>query len=273
MRSLCSAVLLSLGLGCFICLTTALPVAAQKHYVDMLYMTNAAGSQIIRADLDGALGLNLGNPGGFGNDLEGLAFDHVNRQIYLTSSVNDRIIRCDLGGKYPVNLGNPGGFLDQPMCVALDPVNNHMYISSWSNDRLVRVDLDGANPVNIGNPGALLNGPRGIALDLANGHMYVVSALNNRIVRTDLDGNNPVNLGNPDEVTIAQVAQEVIDLTGGGSTIVYRPLPEDDPKVRRPDIRRARDVLGWEPQVDRRVGLQRTVEDFREALGRTSVVS
>jgi len=76
----------------------------------------------------------------------------------------------------------------------------------------------------------------------------------------------PVNLGNADEVTILQVAEEVIELTQSRSQIAYQPLPPDDPKLRRPDITRAREVLGWQPAIDRRIGFPRTVEDFREIL-------
>ncbi len=76
----------------------------------------------------------------------------------------------------------------------------------------------------------------------------------------------PVNLGNSDEVTVRQVADEVIELTSSRSQIEFRPLPEDDPKLRRPDITRAREVLGWQPTIDRRTGLARTIEDFRQVL-------
>jgi dTDP-glucose 4,6-dehydratase len=78
----------------------------------------------------------------------------------------------------------------------------------------------------------------------------------------------PVNVGNPDEVTLLQVAKEVIELTGSKSQLVYRPLPPGDPKVRRPDITRARDLLGWSPSVSRIVGFQRTIDDFRRRLAR-----
>ncbi|MBN1345543.1 MAG: SDR family oxidoreductase [Phycisphaerae bacterium] len=88
------------------------------------------------------------------------------------------------------------------------------------------------------------------------------------LVRLALESDfvEPVNLGNPDEVTIRQVAEEVIELTGSGSKIDYRPLPEDDPKLRQPDITRAREILGWSPTVDRRTGFLRTIEDFRQVL-------
>jgi dTDP-glucose 4,6-dehydratase len=82
-----------------------------------------------------------------------------------------------------------------------------------------------------------------------------------RLLTTDF--HDPVNLGNPHEVTILDFAREIIALTGSRSTIVHKPLPEDDPKVRRPDISRARGLLGWEPQVDRHEGMHRTLEHFR----------
>jgi len=73
----------------------------------------------------------------------------------------------------------------------------------------------------------------------------------------------PVNLGNPSEITLRQFAEEVIALTGTKQKIVYRPLPEDDPKQRRPDITRAREILGWEPKVERKEGLRITYEYFK----------
>jgi len=74
----------------------------------------------------------------------------------------------------------------------------------------------------------------------------------------------PVNIGNPTEITILEAAREVIELCGSRSTIEFRDLPENDPKVRRPDITRAKEVLGWEPAVDRRDGFARTIEYFKE---------
>ena len=76
----------------------------------------------------------------------------------------------------------------------------------------------------------------------------------------------PVNIGNPDEVTLLQVAREVLELTGSRSPLEYRPLPPGDPKVRRPDITRARDLLGWAPTVSRLVGFERTIADFKRRL-------
>jgi len=74
----------------------------------------------------------------------------------------------------------------------------------------------------------------------------------------------PVNVGNPDEITIREFAEEVVALTGSASPITYEPLPADDPKVRQPDISKARAVLGWEPKVPRAEGLKRTLDYFRE---------
>ena len=73
----------------------------------------------------------------------------------------------------------------------------------------------------------------------------------------------PVNVGNPSEITLQQFAEEVIKLTGTKQKIVYRPLPVDDPKQRRPDITKAREILGWEPKVERKEGLKATYEYFR----------
>ncbi len=88
-----------------------------------------------------------------------------------------------------------------------------------------------------------------------------------RLLRTDF--HEPVNLGNPNEVTILEFAQEILKLAQSKSQIVYKPLPEDDPKVRRPDISRARKLLGWEPKVDRHEGLQRTMKYFHEKITST----
>src|SRR3979490_2559229 len=75
--------------------------------------------------------------------------------------------------------------------------------------------------------------------------------------------NDPVNIGNPGEMTIKQIAETIIRMTGSKSQIVYRPLPTDDPKQRRPDITRARTLLGWEPKVQLEEGLVKTIEYFR----------
>ena len=80
------------------------------------------------------------------------------------------------------------------------------------------------------------------------------------------DFHEPVNLGNPREMTIKQFADKIIHITGTKSTIEYKPLPEDDPKVRQPDISRAKKVLGWEPRVSFEEGITRTIKYFRESL-------
>jgi len=79
----------------------------------------------------------------------------------------------------------------------------------------------------------------------------------------EADTHDPVNLGNPHEITIEQIARTIIDLVGSTSRIVYRPLPVDDPRQRRPDITRARTLLGWEPEVGLEDGLRRTIDYFR----------
>jgi dTDP-glucose 4,6-dehydratase len=86
-----------------------------------------------------------------------------------------------------------------------------------------------------------------------------------RLMTSDL--NDPVNIGNPHEMTIEEIARTIIRMTGSTSTLVYRPLPTDDPKVRQPDITKARTLLGWEPKVDLQQGLTRTIEYFRKKLG------
>ncbi len=77
------------------------------------------------------------------------------------------------------------------------------------------------------------------------------------------DWTDPMNLGNPAEMTVLEFAREIVRITGGGSEIVFEPLPEDDPKVRQPDITLARKVLGWEPRVSLEEGLARTIQYFQ----------
>jgi len=78
------------------------------------------------------------------------------------------------------------------------------------------------------------------------------------------DYSSPVNIGNPDEITISQFAEEIIKLTGTTQQVIYKDLPVDDPKQRRPDISKAREILGWEPKVDREEGLKRTFAYFKK---------
>ena len=76
----------------------------------------------------------------------------------------------------------------------------------------------------------------------------------------------PINIGNPNEMSILELAKEIIELTGSLSKIVFKKLPVDDPKVRRPDITRARRILGWEPKVTRSDGLRRTLSYFKSKI-------
>jgi UDP-glucuronate decarboxylase len=102
--------------------------------------------------------------------------------------------------------------------------------------------------------------------DLIEGFIRLMAAPN--------DVSGPINLGNPHEFTIAELAELVIDLTGAKSKVVYRPLPVDDPMQRCPDISKARALLGWEPKVPLREGLQLTIAYFDALLrGKTSPAS
>jgi dTDP-glucose 4,6-dehydratase len=92
---------------------------------------------------------------------------------------------------------------------------------------------------------------------------YVTDLVDGVIRLMESNINDPVNIGNPQEMTIEEIARMIIKLSGSKSNLVYRPLPEDDPKVRQPDITRARTLLGWEPKVGLEEGLTRTLEYFR----------
>lgn len=80
------------------------------------------------------------------------------------------------------------------------------------------------------------------------------------------DYHKPVNIGNPVEITLQDFAEEVVALVGNNVKIVYEPLPQDDPKQRKPDITKAKEILGWEPLVDRKEGLRRTLEYFKQHI-------
>jgi dTDP-glucose 4,6-dehydratase len=80
------------------------------------------------------------------------------------------------------------------------------------------------------------------------------------------DYHMPVNIGNPVEITLKEFAEEVVALVGNDVKIVYEPLPQDDPKQRKPDITKAKQILGWEPKVDRKEGLRRTLEYFKQHI-------
>jgi UDP-glucuronate decarboxylase len=91
-----------------------------------------------------------------------------------------------------------------------------------------------------------------------------------RLMGTPADFTGPVNLGNPGEFTMKQLAEEVIRLTNSASTLVYRPLPADDPRQRKPDIALARKVLGWAPSIQLEEGLRRTIAYFAPFAGASS---
>jgi dTDP-glucose 4,6-dehydratase len=80
------------------------------------------------------------------------------------------------------------------------------------------------------------------------------------------DVHEPTNIGNPHELTVMEIARKVIDLTGSSSKIIHEPLPQDDPKVRRPDITRAQKLLGWNPAISLEQGLRRTIDYFKTKL-------
>jgi UDP-glucuronate decarboxylase len=78
----------------------------------------------------------------------------------------------------------------------------------------------------------------------------------------------PMNLGDPAEYTVLQLAQTIIEMTGSKSKIVHRPLPQDDPRQRRPDISLAQETLGWQPNFSMSEGLRKTIHYFEDLLGR-----
>ena len=88
-----------------------------------------------------------------------------------------------------------------------------------------------------------------------------------RLMDSPADVTGPINLGNPGEFTIRQLAELIIEMVGSKSTLVERPLPQDDPMQRRPDISAAKQVLDWEPTVQLKDGLARTIEYFRGVVG------
>ena len=96
---------------------------------------------------------------------------------------------------------------------------------------------------------------------------YVADEVDGLIRLLESDIKTPVNIGNPLEKTVTQLAEMIIKLTGSSSKIVYKELPEDDPKVRQPNITKAKTELGWEPQIPLEEGLLRTIAYFKEVLG------
>ncbi|MGE0501543.1 MAG: UDP-glucuronic acid decarboxylase family protein [Rhizobiaceae bacterium] len=87
-----------------------------------------------------------------------------------------------------------------------------------------------------------------------------------RLMATDEAVTGPINLGNPNEMTIRELAERAVAMTGSSSSVAYLPLPGDDPKQRQPDITRARTILAWEPKIDLEEGLSRTIDYFRTLL-------
>jgi dTDP-glucose 4,6-dehydratase len=96
---------------------------------------------------------------------------------------------------------------------------------------------------------------------------YIDDLVRGVLLLADSDLNDPVNIGNPHEMTIEAIAKTIIAMTGSKSRIVYGELPTDDPKVRQPDITRARTLLGWEPRVSLEQGLVKTIDYFKKKMG------
>ncbi|KAA6458686.1 SDR family oxidoreductase [Acidobacteria bacterium AB60] len=102
---------------------------------------------------------------------------------------------------------------------------------------------------------------------------YVTDQIEGQLRLMSSEEHTPVNIGNPEEFTILECAQAVLAITGSKSKLAYEPLPEDDPKQRRPDITKAREVLGWEPKIPLTEGLRLTIPWFRDEAARTSSVT
>jgi dTDP-glucose 4,6-dehydratase len=96
---------------------------------------------------------------------------------------------------------------------------------------------------------------------------YVEDMIRGLVLLAESEAHEPINLGNPDEMSLLEMAKLVVELTGSRSEIVFEALPIDDPQVRQPDIARARDLLGWQPEISLRDGLTRTVEHYTRILG------
>jgi len=96
---------------------------------------------------------------------------------------------------------------------------------------------------------------------------YISDLVDGIIRLMESSSNDPVNLGNPKEMTINAIAQQIVAMTGSRSQIIHRPLPIDDPKVRQPDITRARELLGWVPHVTIEDGLRRTIDYVKQKIG------
>jgi dTDP-glucose 4,6-dehydratase len=97
---------------------------------------------------------------------------------------------------------------------------------------------------------------------------YVDDLIRGLVLLAESDVHEPVNIGNPNEMSLLEMAKLIIELTESRSEVVFEALPVDDPQVRQPDITRARDLLGWEPEIDVRDGIARTIEHYSKLLGR-----
>jgi dTDP-glucose 4,6-dehydratase len=97
--------------------------------------------------------------------------------------------------------------------------------------------------------------------------LYVDDLIRGLVLLAESDIHEPVNLGNPDEMTLLDLAKAIIELTESRSEIVFEALPIDDPQARQSDITRARQLPGWEPEVDIREGLRHTIEHYARVLG------
>jgi dTDP-glucose 4,6-dehydratase len=102
--------------------------------------------------------------------------------------------------------------------------------------------------------------------DQTRSFCFISDLIDGLIRLMDAETNEPVNIGNPTEMSIIQIAEEIIRTVGSSSKIVHKELPEDDPKVRQPDITRAKTLLGWSPQVSLKDGLNATIDDFRKRV-------
>jgi len=96
---------------------------------------------------------------------------------------------------------------------------------------------------------------------------YVDDLIRGLVALAESDIHDPVNVGNPNELSLVDMARLVIELTGSSSDLIFEPLPVDDPQIRQPDITRARELLGWEPEVELRDGLTRTIDHYRRTHG------
>ncbi|MDA1306931.1 MAG: SDR family oxidoreductase [Acidobacteria bacterium] len=103
--------------------------------------------------------------------------------------------------------------------------------------------------------------------DQTRSFCYITDLVDGILRLAASDTNDPVNVGNPHEMSIEEIARTIIRMTGSRSQLVFKPLPTDDPKVRRPDITRARTILGWEPKVGLEEGLTSTIAYFKNKIG------